>query len=125
MIKNGSSIPLSSAIGGLPQMSHVLLDWFLPIKFYRVSKTIENFRTVETETEINTSGVVQTMGNASIVLKPEGQRTWNWYTLHCLPDIILNNDEIVFYDSIRYRVKGYSNYSKYGFIEYELIEDFE
>ena len=57
-------------------------------------------------------------------MKPEGQRAWKWFSVHADPSLSLTPDEVITYQSTQYRVKGKTDYTGYGYIYYELIEDY-
>lgn len=124
MIKNGKDTSLSSNPGTLPNVQGAILDWFHNLTFTRVTKEVKNFNVVETLEEISSQGVVQPFTVEQLMIKSEGQRSWKWFTIHALPSLILNNDEIIIYDGQNYRVKDKLDWSKYGYVEYHIIEDY-
>lgn len=121
---NGSSIPLNAAFGGLPQVGGALPGWSIPMVFGVVTKTRVNNKIVETMTNISTQGVWQPMSNQELKLKEEGQRGWAWYTVHALPSLILDLDSVVNYQGTQYRVMMKKNYKEYGYVEYQLVNDY-
>lgn len=125
MIINGKDTPLSSSFNTLPNVSEVLLDWFQPMTFDVVTKALVNYEVTEVLTTIQTEGVRQPMNAQSIAIKPEGQRAWKWETLHCLPNVKLNIDDIVIFDNVKYRVMNRWNWSEYGYLEYEICQAYE
>lgn len=109
---------------GVPQMGETLKGWFQSMTFIKLVKTVVNFENFETEEEIKFRGVWQPASAESLMLKPEGQRSWRWYTVHAEKTLILNPDEIILYRGQRYRVKDKNDYFEYGYIQYGLIEDY-
>ncbi len=124
VIGNGANRPLNQNSGGVPNVGDALLEWFQPMTFGVVTKVTRNFQTVETMEEINFRGVWQPQGPRAISYKPEGQRDWKWFMLHSDPSLILEPDQVVAYLGTQYRVKSQTDYRLYGYIQYELIEDF-
>lgn len=124
MIVNGKDFLIGSNNPNLPNMSDTIVDWFLPIVFGIVAKSVVAGRVVETITDIETSGVVQPLKPEAIARKPEGTRSWVWLQIHCLPEVALKNDEIISYKGKRYRVDARLNYTDYGYIEYHICEAF-
>jgi hypothetical protein len=124
MIINGKDKILSQT-KNLPNMSETIKTWFQDLTFKRITKSIVNFQAVETTTTITTKGVRQPFTAQQLKVKPEGQRAWRWETLHCLSDVVLNPDDIVEFNSIRYRVIEKKDYTEYGYIEYEIVQDFQ
>lgn len=125
MIINGKDTPLANSFNTLPNVSEVLPDWFQKMTFDVVTKTIVNYEVVEVLTTISTEGVRQPMSAQSISIKPEGQRAWKWETLHCLPNVKLNIDDIVIFNGVKYRVMNQWNWDEYGYLEYEICQAYE
>ena len=125
MIINGKDTPLESSFSTLPNVSDVLPDWFQSITFQVVTKDLEDYEVVETLTTITTQGVRQPMNAQRIAIKPEGQRAWKWETIHCLPDVKLNIDDIIILDGVKYRVMHKWNWAEYGYLEYEICQAYE
>lgn len=123
-IVNGKDTLLTQNSGTLPDMSGALTDYFMPITITRVSKTVNGFQVKETPTTSDGRGVIQPFSAKQLAMKPEGQRAWNWFTLHCGPGLVLQPDEVFTMLGVQYRVKGQSDYSLYGYVQYELIEDY-
>ncbi len=124
MIKNGSDTLLNAGSGTLPDVSSAFLNWFQPMIFLKIVKTILNFELVETATAIEFRGVWQPLSTHAVNYKPEGQRHWKWFQVHTDTAIDLSPDEVITYQGNQYRIKGNMNYDEYGYIKYELIEDF-
>lgn len=124
MIINGKDKTLSQT-NNLPNMSETIKSWFQTLTFKKIIKSVVNFQAVETTTTVITKGVRQPFTAQQLKVKPEGQRAWRWETLHCLADVVLNPDEIVEFNSIRYRVIEKKDYTEYGYIEYEIVQDFQ
>ncbi len=124
MIINGKNKTLSQT-NNLPNMSETIKNWFQNLTFKKIVKSIVNYQAVETETIISTKGVRQPFSPQQLKVKPEGQRGWKWETLHCLTNVVLVPDEIVEFNSIRYRVIEKKDYTEYGYIEYEIVQDFQ
>lgn len=125
MIVNGKDIPFASSFNTLPDVSDVLPDWFQDMTFQVVTKDLEDYEVVENLTTITTQGVRQPMSAQRIAIKPEGQRAWKWETIHCLPDVKLNIDDIIIFDGVKYRVMNRWNWAEYGYLEYEICQAYE
>lgn len=122
-IGNAKDIPINVDTGTLPNVGGALLDWFQPTVFMRVVKETINFEEVETGVPVNFRGVIQPYTERQLLLKPEGQRAWSWLWCHSDPSLSLNVDEVVTYLGIQTRVMSRKNYTNYGYIEYELVQD--
>jgi hypothetical protein len=69
-------------------------------------------------------GSLQPLKPQSLMLKPEGQRSWRWWTLWT--ESFMNvGDKIVDYYGKRYKIMSTANWSGGGYYEYELVEGFE
>lgn len=123
MIMNGKDFKIG-AQSNLPDVSDALLDWFQNMTFDLITKAITDYDLTETATTISTKGVRQPFSAQQLSIKPEGQRAWKWETLHCLPNVKLNPDDIVVFNGVRYRVMEKLDYSEYGYLEYHIIQDY-
>lgn len=75
-------------------------------------------------TNVTFQGVWQPFTAEQLLLKPEGQRSWDWQMCHAEPALILNTDEIITYEEIQYRVMSKKDYSKYAYVQYDLVRDY-
>ena len=124
MIRNGSSIFLNQTPGTLPSVGGVLSNWFQKVQFITVQKIIMNYQVFEVFTQNSFKGVCQPMSAKQMQIKPEGQRNWSWFTIHATPDLLLQNDDVIYIDNLRLRVMDQQDYSKYGYVEYHAQQDF-
>lgn len=122
-IANGKDVPLNVQTGTVPDVSGALKDWFQPMIFTRVVKSIVDFQNVEVATPINFQGIIQVLSPRKLLFKPEGQRAWTWLWLHADPVLTLQVDEVVSYLGVQTRVMSRKDYSIYGYVEYELVQD--
>lgn len=123
-IANAANRPLNQNSGTVPDVGDALLDWFQPMVFTTLVKSVDGFQNVETPTDVNFMGVWQPMSMRRLAMKPEGQRSWKWFTVHAQPSLVLEPDEIVTYLGEQYRVMAHKDYKLYGYVEYELVNDF-
>lgn len=125
MISNGKDRPLSASFSsGLPDVASAVTQNLQPVKIRVIKKTQIAGYTQETFTEIKTMASRQPMRDEEIVIKPEGQRSWTWEKVHSLPDLNLKLDDIFIWNDIRYRVMSRRNWAQYGYVEYEVVSDF-
>ena len=125
IIKNAADQAIDKDSGTLPNVSAAMKNWFQKITFTKIVKTIVNYKVVEVETDISFQGVWQTMSPRQLIMKPEKQRVEDWYICHAETSLILNVDEIIEYQSAKYRIMNKIDHSKYGFVEYHILEDFQ
>lgn len=114
----------SISTSALPQMGGVLQSWLLPMVFGIVTKTYRGGRTFESEEKLNFKGVWQPMSASKLQLKPEGQRSWKWFTVHSEPSLDLKNDQRIIYKENAYRVMERLDYTEYDYLEYHLVDDY-
>lgn len=122
-IGNGVNTPLNQQTGTVPNVGGAMLDWFQPMTFVQVLKRIVGFQAFETATAILFRGVVQPLQARRLLLKSEGQRAWTWLWMHSDPSLRLEVDDVVVYLGVQTRVMARKDYTIYGYIEYELCQD--
>jgi hypothetical protein len=120
---NAANRPLFDRSGSTPDVSGAMTEYFQPLVFEKLVKTVQGFQALETQTPINTQGILQPFTARQLFLKAEGQRAWTWFTLHALPTLVLEVDDVVMYKGVQTRVMSRKDYSLYGFVEYELVQD--
>lgn len=120
MISNGKNIRIGG--GNLPNMSQTIIGWFQPITFGVVESSLVDFEKVETIKYVDTKGVVQPPKPEDIEIQPEGIRNWEWLEVHCLPDLMVNVNEYIYYNGLKYRVMQRENFSAYGYVKYLILE---
>jgi hypothetical protein len=106
-----------------PNMLDAFRDWQNNAKFTIVTKDVVDFQTEEVLAEYNFDGLFYPKQAREIALKPEGQRTWRWWSMVTSKDLEL--DTIVKdVNGKQFRVMASTNYSIAGFYDYDLTEDF-
>lgn len=123
MIRNASNYALNAINGTVPDTSGALKDYFQPMIFTRVIKETVGFQVVETPRSLNFQGVIQPFSSRQLMLRPEGERAWSWFTLHAETALVLNVDEVVTYQGVQTRVMARQDFTLYGYVLYELVQD--
>jgi hypothetical protein len=90
-----------------------------------VCKYQQDYKTVESVLTEKYRAVIQPMQMKQLMIMPEGQRGWAWYTLHAEPGLQLSIDDIVVINQTRYRVMAQQDWSDYGYVEYQVVRGFE
>jgi hypothetical protein len=125
MITNGNALRIGELTPQLPNVSSTIEGWFQDIVIGIISAPVVKGRVVETVSELQTRGVLQPLTAQQLELKPEGERSWKWYMLHCQPSLSLQTDDTVTIKGGRYRVMGRWGYDDYGYVQHELVKDYE
>lgn len=125
-IRNGSSIPLNQTPQGtVPNMAGALSGWMQNMVFTLIAQVVNGVFTVtETPTNIAFQGVWQPFTAQQLMIKPEGERGWKWFTVHTLVSLPAKLDDVITYRGTQYRIKEKLDYSEYGYFEYHLVEDY-
>lgn len=123
-LHNAKDVPLSSNPGTLPNMADSVANWFQLLVFEKVIKSIVNFQVVETTTPINFQGFVETNPKRTLVMATNGQRLWKVKTLFCWPTVQLAPDDVVIYEGVQYRIGATIDFKQYGYISYEILQDY-
>lgn len=114
------------ALSGMPQMRDTLTGWEVPLTLVKVIQDIVEGDAVFTEQQINFMGCWQPLRDEELQFKPEGQRSWQWIWIHAkASELNLQTADKVIFNDKRYKVMAVKDYSLNGFVEYQLIRDFE
>lgn len=116
---------LSDSPAGLPQMAQSVSTFLQNMTIAIVTKENVGGFVQEVERFRKTMGCKQPASAEQISIRPEGERSWKWFTFHCLPDLVLTTDDRVTISGVRYRVMEKSDFSEYGYLEYLVAEDFQ
>lgn len=122
-IANGANRPLFAKAGTVPDVSGALQDYYQTLVFTQIVKTVVGFQVVETPNPINFRGTIQPFTKRQLLLKPEGQRAWSWFSCHSDPVLTLKVDDVVLWNGKQTRVMAQTNYGLYGYMVYELVQD--
>lgn len=114
------------ALSGMPQMRTTLTGWEVPLVLVKVIQNIVEGDAVFTEQQINFMGCWQPLRDEELQFKPEGQRSWEWIWIHAKSsELNLQTADKVIFNDKRYKVMSVKDYSLNGFVEYQLIRDYE
>lgn len=114
------------ALSGMPQMAMTLTGWEVPLTLVKVIQDIVDGDAVFTEQQINFMGCWQPLKDEQLQFLPENQRSWEWIWIHAKSsELNLQTADKVIFNDKRYKVMAVKDYSLNGFVEYQLIRDFE
>jgi len=109
----------------IPQIQVALNGWESGIDLIKITQTVVDFETVETEVISSFKGVIQPLGPEKLNIKPIELRSWKWLQIHTRTELSLETNDRIQYAGERYKVMETLDYSLNGYFEYHVIEDFE
>lgn len=124
VLKTAKDSALFFKSGSIPDVSGAMQDYFQPMVFQVLTKTVSGFNVVEHSSPLNFRGIIQPYTERRLMLLPEGQRAWTWFELHADPSLTLQVDDVVQWMGKPTRVMSRQDYALYGFVDYHLIQDF-
>lgn len=108
-----------------PNMAGAIKAWMQPLVFVEVCKSQdEQFLTVESYVPRKAFGIRVPLKPQELMFKPEGQRAWKWEQIFSTPSLVLGIDAIIEFEKRRYRVMSKTDYSQYGYVIYDICQDF-
>ena len=109
-------------MGNFPNMIDAMAEWMGPLTFNLSTTVVSNFQSTETLIPVKFFGVFYPSTPQQIMMKPEGQRQWTWWTLLTSYSLSIS-DIMIAPDGVKYRVQTKVDYSKAGYYQYELVKD--
>jgi hypothetical protein len=105
-----------------PNMSEAFWDWDGEVQLSVVQKTIVDGDVAERDVaDITFRGILEPMIAQKVIVKPEGQRQFKYWTLWTTKYLILDSIIKDTYGN-NYRIMSRPDWDQAGFYEYELIE---
>lgn len=115
-----------NSYSGMPQMDTTLYGWEVPLTLEKVYQNIIDGDLTYTTKKINFKGVWQPLKDEALELKAEGQRSWEWIWIHAVAGTLnLETADKVIFNGKKYKVMEKKDYSLNGFVEYQLVADYE
>lgn len=117
---------INANLSNMPNMSDTLTSWLIPLELEKITQSIIDGDAVQTVTKYSFNGVWQPLRDEQLQFKPEGQRSWEWYWVHAQAgQLNLQTQDKIIFNGKRYKVMSVKDYSLNGYIEYEIIKDYE
>lgn len=111
---------------GMPNMYNTLTGWEVPLVLEKITQSVIDGDVVKTGKKIEFMGVWQPLKDEQLELKPEGQRSWEWYWVHAKTgNLNLKTQDKIIFQGKLFKVMTVKDYSLNGYIEYHLIRDYE
>lgn len=109
----------------VPQMDGGIRGWFGPLTVGLVTTLIENGQAKPTIKAIPTSGIILPGSPEVLKILPEGNRSWKNVILYCLPGLDVETDDVVTINAIVYKVIRATDWARFGYMTFDMIEDFQ
>ena len=109
----------------MPQMNDIIEGWTCEIMTNQRRQMLQDGIITNVDTFVKMRGVIQPLKAEDIALKPEEQRSWAWYQIHVTNEFErLKNNQVIYVDKRPYKVMARKDYTRNGYNEYHIIEDF-
>lgn len=111
---------------GMPNMANTLNGWEVPLSLVKITQNVVEGDLQTTETKIDFMGVWQPLRTEELQSKAENMRSWEWVWIHAKSGSLnLHTADKVIFNQKRFKVMGVKDYSLNGFVEYELVRDYQ
>lgn len=110
----------------MPRIQAAFSNWTSGITLIRRTQSVVDGLTVFTDSKIPFRGVVQPLSPKLLMLKPEGERAFQWLQIHCAAKCIKLDvaDQIVF-NKMKYKIMLQNDYSLDGYMEYHACQYYQ
>ncbi len=109
-----------------PNMATTLYGWEVPLTLEKIIQDVVEGDLVTTTQQINFKGVWQPLKDEALQFKEPAQRSWEWIWIHAVSGTLnLETADKVIFNQKRYKIVEKKDYSLNGFIEYQLVRDYE
>lgn len=108
-----------------PSMRGTVLGWFKPLTMIFLTSTVLDGQVKVVERQLKTSGMIQAGDPEKLEMKAEGERSWEWFVLHTLPNVEMQTDDRVSLSGVKYRVMNRTDWAANGYMRYDLIRDYK
>jgi hypothetical protein len=124
MLTNANQLTLPQNVGGLPDVSAAVMSLLQPVSVNLVLQQLINgyyqpIKNVIVQTQASIQPLPQ-----ELAIKMDGERNWRWSLIHILPNVVLNNNDLITLFGIQYKVMKKENWSQYGYLDYFVVENF-
>lgn len=117
---------ISTLATDLPNMMSTIQSWARLTKVFVVAKRQVNFQTVES-LYMKETLLFRCPTGQKLEMKWEGQRKWNTETIYTDTTIDLKVDDVIMIGcdkSEKYRIMNKTDWSPYGFQQFEIMSDY-
>ena len=111
---------------GMSNMADTLNGWETTITLVKVIQNVVEGDLVTDETNITFQGVIQPLRTEQLITKPENMRSWEWLWIHAKASSLnLKTADKIRWNNKLYKVMGVKDYSLNGYVEYEIVRDYQ
>ena len=121
---NAKNLTIPQNVGGLPDVSAAVMMLLQPVTVMTVTQQLINGYYKPINQTIGTQASIQPLPQ-ELAIKMEGERSWRWSLIHILPNVILENNDLITLFGIQYKVMKKENWAQYGYIDYFVVEGFQ
>lgn len=113
-------------ITAMPQMGAAFDGWKSKLSLKKITQSIVNGLVQSSESTISAQGTWQPLSAEEIALKPDGQRSWEWFDLHIEgASVIFSTNDRVIYGGKTYKIMAIKDYTLNNYSEYHLVFDYQ
>ena len=107
-----------------PNVEDALSGWLRKVIIGKIIKSIVDFQVVESRQIYEIFAVRQPFSTKQLLIKPEGQRAWQWESLHIKgSELEFCLDDQIIIDGKKYRIMQKWEWQDRGYINYDIVED--
>lgn len=121
---NAKDLTLPNNVGGLPDVGAAVMALLQPVSVGLVVQQLINGYYEPISTVVQTQASIQPLPQ-ELAIKMEGERNWRWSLIHILPNVVLNNNDLITLFGIQYKVMKKENWAQYGYLDYFVVENFQ
>lgn len=113
--------------GWFPNLNSAVMAWATPTDVFIIGKRIVDYKTIESMYQKNVK-LFRVPSGQQLDMKREGQRAWNNETVYADVSLDLNVDDIIIFQDPsckKYRIMNKTDWSQFGFIEYQITSDYQ
>ena len=123
MLINANTLTLQNNVGGLPDASAAVMTLLQPVNVMTVTQQLINGYYKPLTQTVATQASIQPLPQ-ELAIKMEGERNWRWSLINILPNVNLDNNDLITLFGIQYKVMKKENWAQYGYINYFVVENF-
>ncbi len=121
---NANKLTIPQNVGGLPDVSAAVMTLLQPVSVVIVTQQMLNGYYRPVTNTVATQASIQPLPQ-ELAIKMEGERNWRWSLIHILPNIDLQNNDLITLFGVQYKVMKKENWAQYGYLNYFVVEGFQ